>query len=67
MPYAADMATTTLLGKSRWATVHAMVVSVGGGMSSLSLAIAGQRQTRCAGRVDVTTSVNGARVAGDYT
>jgi hypothetical protein len=57
----------TLLGKSWWAIFHAIVGSVGSAMSSLSLAVAGQRQTRRSGRFDVTTRVHVARHAGDYT
>jgi hypothetical protein len=57
----------TLLGKSWWAIFHAIVGSVGSAMSSLSLAVAGQRQNRRPGRFDVTTRVHVARHAGDYT
>jgi hypothetical protein len=55
------------LGKSQGVIFHAVVGNVGSAMSSFSLAVAGQRQNRCSGRFDVTTAVNVAWLAGDYT
>ena len=39
----------------------------GSALSSLSLAVAGQRQNRCSACFDGTTSVHVERLAGDYT